>query len=62
MRSAIFRDMRSAPQDGTVIEVRHGFGQVMLRATWSWQSQGWIREDDALRRTLHQVTCWRPAK
>jgi hypothetical protein len=62
MRSSIFRDMRSAPQDGTVIEVKHGPDQEVVRAVWSGQSQAWIREDDPLRKTLHRVTGWRPAK
>jgi hypothetical protein len=62
MRSRLFRDMRSAPQDGTVIEVKHGPDQEVVRAQWAGQSQAWIREDDPLRRTLHRVSVWRPAK
>lgn len=54
-----FRPIESAPRDGTVIEVRHGPAQEIVRALWSGQAQGWIREDDPLRRTLHGVSVWR---
>jgi hypothetical protein len=27
-----------------------------------WQNQAFIRDDDPLRRTLHRVSLWRPAK
>ena len=60
MRSTIFRDMRSAPQDGTVVEVRHGPDQEIARAEWSGQNQAWVRADDTQRKTLHRVTGWRP--
>jgi hypothetical protein len=62
MRSRIFRDMRSAPTDGTTIEVRHGPDQEVILAPWSGQGQAWIRDDDPLRRALHRVTGWRPVK
>jgi hypothetical protein len=62
MRSFLFRDMRSASRDGIVIEVKHGPDQEVMRVVWSGQSQAWIREDDPLRKTPHQVTGWRPMK
>ncbi len=63
MRNFLFRDMRSAPRDGgTVIEVRHGPGQEVVRAQWSGQGQAWVQVDDPHRKTLHQVTGWRPVK
>lgn len=61
MRSRIFRDMRSAPRDGSAIEVKHGLQQEIVLARWSGQSQSWIKVHDPDRRTLHQVTAWRPA-
>jgi hypothetical protein len=60
MRSRIFRDMRSAPTDGSSIEVRHGPDQEIVQAHWAGQNQAFIRDDDPLRRTLHRVTGWRP--
>ncbi len=36
--------------------------QAVVLAHWSGQGQAWIRNDDPLRRALHQVTGWRPAK
>jgi hypothetical protein len=60
MKGKTFRDIKSAPRDGTVIEVRHGPDQEIVRAEWSGQGQAWVREDDPLRRTLHKVASWRP--
>lgn len=59
-RSPPFRPIATAPHDGTEIEVRHGPRQEIARAEWSGQSQAWIRSGDPLRRTLHQVSVWRP--
>ncbi len=59
-RSAPFRDLMSAPFDGTVVELRLGPDQEVVRAEWSGQGQAWIRDGDALRRALRQVTGWRP--
>ncbi len=56
-----FQDMRSAPKDGTAIEVRHGPKQKVVRAEWSGQGQAWVQVDDPHRKTLHRVTGWRPA-
>jgi hypothetical protein len=50
-----------APRDGTVIEVRHGPDQGVVLARWAGQTQAWIADADALRRTLHRVSVWRPA-
>jgi hypothetical protein len=61
MRSGIFRDLRSAPRDGTAIEVKHGPQQEIVLARWSGQSQSWTKVHDPERRTLHRVTGWRPA-
>ena len=60
-RSSHFFDIKLAPHDGTPIEVRHGPGQEVVLAEWSGQAQAWIRVDDPQRKTLHQVTGWRPA-
>ena len=60
VRFAKFRDMASAPRDGTAIEVCHGPQQEVVRAEWNAQAQAWVREDDSHRRTLHRVTGWRP--
>ena len=55
-RLTLFRDMQTAPRDGiTVIEVKHGPDQEIVRAMWSGHAQGWIR-------TLHQGTGWRPIR
>ena len=62
MRSSTFRDMKTAPLDGTTVEVRHGPDQEVVRAHWSGQGQAWTRADDPLRRALHRVTGWRPVK
>jgi hypothetical protein len=60
LRTAPFRDMQVAPRDGTVIEVRYGADQALALVDWSGQNQAWIRADDPHRKTLHQVTGWRP--
>jgi hypothetical protein len=62
MRNTVFRDMRSAPKDGTAIEVRYGPDQEIVRAVWSGQGQAWVQVDDPHRKTLHRVTGWRPVK
>jgi hypothetical protein len=61
-RNSTFRDITTAPRDGTLIEVRHGPDQVTVLARWAGQNQAFIRDDDPLRRTLHRVSLWRPAK
>jgi len=61
-RPVPFRDIKTAPQDGTAIEVQHGPQQAVVLAHWNGRGQAWIRDDDPLRRTLHRVTGWRPAK
>ena len=60
IRSAKFRDMASAPRDGTTVEVCHGPQQEVARVEWNAQAQAWVREDDPHRRSLHRVTGWRP--
>jgi hypothetical protein len=55
-----FRDITTAPRDGSVIVVRHGPHQVVATARWSSHGQGFVREADATRRLLQQVTGWRP--
>ncbi len=62
MRNGLFLGMQSAPRDGTVIEVKHGPDQDVVRAVWSGQGQAWIHEDDPHRRALHRVAGWRPVK
>jgi hypothetical protein len=57
-----FRDIKSAPQDSTTIEVKHGPSQEIVRARWSGQTQAWIRDHDPIRKTLHKVSVWRPIK
>ena len=61
MRSTAFRDMTTAPRDGTIIEVRQGPDQQAVRACWAGQTQAFVGADDPHRTTLHQVTGWRPA-
>jgi hypothetical protein len=36
-RSVAFRDLRSAPRDGSTIEVKHGPRQEVVHARWSGQ-------------------------
>ena len=48
MQRAILREMRTAPLDGTAVEVRHGPLQMMAVARWSGQDQAWIRADDRI--------------
>ena len=62
MRGSTFRDIKSAPKDGTVIDVWHGaeHEQEIARAVWHEQAQAWVRADDLMCRTLHKVTGWRP--
>jgi hypothetical protein len=60
MRNLTFRDMRSAPQDGTAVEVQHGPGNLMALARWRWQSKVWVRYGDPHCSILHRVTGWRP--
>jgi hypothetical protein len=45
-----------------LIEVKHGPDQVIVLARWAGQNQAFIRDDDPLRRSLHRVSLWRPAK
>jgi hypothetical protein len=52
--------MESAPRDGTVIEVVHGARRSVARAYWAAQRQAFVRAEDEERRTLQQVTAWRP--
>jgi hypothetical protein len=59
-RSVAFRDLRSAPRDGSTIEVKHGPRQKVVHARWSGQGQAWVRVGDPLRQALHRVTGWAP--
>jgi hypothetical protein len=61
-RSQPFRHIVFAPRDGTLIEVRHGPDQGIVLARWAGQDQAFMRDDDPLRRPLHRVSLWRPAK
>jgi hypothetical protein len=61
-RNSTFRDITTAPRDGTLIEVKHGRDQVTVLARWAGQNQAFICDVDPLRRSLHQVSLWRPAK
>jgi hypothetical protein len=56
MRRKLFRDMRTAPTDGTEIEVICGPNKEVVVARWSGQDQAWIRADDPDRRSLHRVS------
>ena len=62
MLRSTFRDMGSAPQDGTIVEVKHGLDQEVVRAQWSGRAQAWILVDNPLRKSLHRVTGWRSVK
>lgn len=57
-----FRDMASAPMNGTSVELTHGLNQEVSRAHWAFMHQGWIRDDDAHQRVLVWVTGWRPTR
>ena len=59
-RTRPFRPIETAPQDGSVVEVRHGPEQAVVRAYWAGQNQAFVREDDPHSKTLHGVTGWRP--
>ena len=59
MRRKLFRDMRTAPTDGTEIEVICGPNKEVFVARWSGQDQAWIRADDPARRSLKRVSGWR---
>lgn len=56
MRNRLFRDMRSAPRDGSTIEVRHGREQEIVLARRSDQDQAWVRPNETTCRPLHWVT------
>jgi hypothetical protein len=47
--AAKFRDIASAPRDGTVIEVCHGPDQAVVLARWIGQTQAWTADADPLR-------------
>jgi hypothetical protein len=61
-RTKPLRDMASAPRDGTVVEVRHGPEQQILRAVWAGQNQAFVAADDENQKTLRRVIGWRPCK
>jgi hypothetical protein len=58
-RERPFLNITTAPQDGRVIEVRHGPKQEVVLAKWSGHSQAYILAGDSNRKTLHRVTGWR---
>jgi hypothetical protein len=58
--AAKWRDMATAPRDGTDVEVRHGRDQQVVVAWWNRQLQGFIQAGNPLRYVLHMVTGWRP--
>ena len=58
-RERPFLNITTAPQDGRVIEVRHGRKQKIVLAEWSAQNQAYLLVGDLDRRTLHHVTGWR---
>ena len=53
--------IETAPRDGSPIEVCITGRDAWLPAYWARQTQAWVLWDDPHRRTLHQVTHWRPA-
>jgi len=61
-RTRPFRPIETAPRDGSVIEVRHGPDQEVVKAYWAGQNQAFVRDDDPDRRSLHRVTGWWPVK
>jgi hypothetical protein len=60
LRPNVFRDMKSAPMDGSPIEVQHGPGQAIVTADWNKATQRWMRKGGPQRRGLLRVTSWRP--
>jgi len=61
MRSSIFRDIKSAPKDGSLVEIRYGPDEATGLAYWAGQNQAWVLATDPHRKSLHGVTGWRPA-
>jgi hypothetical protein len=53
--------MKTAPLDGTLVEVQYGPHQAIVTAYWNKAAQGWVREGGRVR-VLHQVIGWRPIK
>jgi hypothetical protein len=54
-----FRDITTAPHDGTTIEVQHSSKPEIVRARWSGQAQAWTREHDLHGQPLRRVSDWR---
>ena len=52
--------MKSAPMDGSVVELWYGLNKTFGLAYWAGQNQAWVLEDDPYRKSLHQVEGWRP--
>jgi hypothetical protein len=62
IRNVPFLRLKSAPRDGTVIEVLYGSELKVARAFWSANSQAFVRESDEIDESLHHVTGWRPVR
>jgi aminoglycoside phosphotransferase (APT) family kinase protein len=61
VRSRTFRDLRSAPRDGSAVEFKHGPAREVVLARWSGQTKAWVKVGDPQRQALDRVTSWRPA-
>lgn len=59
-RRSAFREMDTAPRDGSLVEVRHGPDQDIVLAYWSEHGQAYIRDDDPRQQPLHLIVGWRP--
>lgn len=58
-----FRNIASAPLNGTTVQVWHGPRQEVAMARWSKRAVAWMRDDDHMSpRALEQVTVWRPVE
>lgn len=60
--NSIFRDMKYAPKDGSIVEVWYGLNKTIGVAYWAGQNQAWVLDDDLHRTSLLQVEGWRPVK
>ena len=59
-RQSNFRDINTAPLNGTTVEVRHVPFQTPTLAYWNRRARGWIADGNIANHLLNKVTGWRP--